>query len=114
MLTMCDARQAFKYSDASGHRAAYSSYCGHWYIAWPLGGAAVVDFVPHDSHSRATDTYPWMFQVRVDKCAQMLCGIVSSPDSTFQCAFPGRKPAGLYTLELQRIGLPLCKVSTHL
>ena len=114
MLTMCNARQAFKYSDASGHRAAYSSYCGHWYLSWPLGGSAVVNFHPHDSHSRITDTYPWMFQVRVDKCAQMLCGIVSSPDFGFQCAFPGRKPAGLYTLEYQRKGFPGAHGGRHL
>ena len=114
ILTLCSAGQIFKYSDASGHRAAYGSNSGHWYIAWPLGGSAVVNYQAFDSHDRKTDKYPWKFQVRVDKCTQMLCGIVSSPDSKFQCAFPGRKPVGLYILEYQPNGFPGAHAGRHL
>ena len=115
LLTLCNARTMFLYSDASGHRAAYVSYCGYWYIEWPLGGAAIISFTPHDSHSLESDVYPPMFYVRVDKCIQMMAGIVVSPDSTeFQCAFPGRKPPGSWILEYQPKGFPGAHGSRHL
>jgi len=115
LLSICNARTMFRYSDASGHRASYASYCGHFYIDWPLGGPAVAHFHPHDSLSTATDVYPARFQVRVDKCVQMMAGIVTSADGkSFQCAFPGCKPPGTWTLEYQRKGFPGAHGSRHL
>ena len=105
----------FRYSDASGHRASYASYCGHFYIEWPLGAPAVVHFHPHDSHTTSTDVYPLMFRVRVNKSVQMMAGVITSADGTsFQCAFPGRKPPGTWILEYQRKGFPGAHGSRHL
>ena len=115
LLILCNGRTMFRYSDASGHRAAYSSYCGHWYINWPLGKAAVANFAPHDSHQASTDVYPPMFRVRVDRCVNMVAGIVTSPDmQTFQCAFPGRKSPGVWVLNYQVKGFPGAHGSRHL
>ena len=55
ILALCNSRTMFQCSDASGHRVSYASYCGHFYINWPIGAPAVVQFHPHDSHSRSTD-----------------------------------------------------------
>ena len=115
VLAICNSRTMFRYSDASGHRASYASYCGHFYIEWPLGAPAVVPFHPHDSHTTSTDVYPPMFRVRVNKCVQMLAGVITSADGTsFQCAFPGRKPPGTWILEYQRKGFPGAHGSRHL
>lgn len=115
ILALCNARTMFRYSDASGHRASYASYCGHFYIEWPLGSPAVVHFHAHDSHTASTDVYPSMFQVRVDKCVQMMAGVITSADGTsFQCAFPGRKPPGTWVLEYQCKGFPGAHGSRHL
>ncbi|KAI9695928.1 MAG: hypothetical protein M1836_006045 [Candelina mexicana] len=119
LLSLMNARQMFRYSVASGHRAAYASYCGHWYIEWPLGGAAVVRLAPHDSHSASSDVYPRTFERRVDKCIEMTAGvIISSPShydkQPFRCTFPGRKSPGSWTLEYQRKGFPSAHRSRHL
>lgn len=115
ILTLCNARTMFRYSDASGHRASYASYIGHFYIEWPLGAPAVVHLHPHDSHTRSTDVYPLLFRVRVNKCVQMLAGVITSPNGTsFQCAFPGRKPPGTWVLEYQCKGFPGAHGSRHL
>lgn len=115
ILALCNGRTMFRYSDASGHRASYASYCGHFYIEWPLGAPAVVHFHPHDSHTTSTDVYPLMFRVRVNKCVQMMAGVITSADGTsFQCAFPGRKPPGIWVLEYQRKGFPGAHGSRHL
>ena len=115
ILGLCNARTTFRYSDASGLRASYASYCGYFYVEWPLGAPAVVHFYPLDSHTTSTDVYPVMFQVRVDKCVQMMAGVITSADGTsFQCAFPGRKPPGKWILEYQRKGFPGAHGSRHL
>lgn len=115
ILALCNGRTMFRYSDASGHRASYASYCGHFYIEWPLGAPALVHFHPHDSHTMSTDVYPSMFRVRVDKCVQMMAGVITSADGTsFRCAFPGRKPPGSWILEYQRKGFPGAHGSRHL
>lgn len=117
ILIICNARTMFRYSDAAGHRASYASYCGHFYIEWPLGGPAMVHFHPHDSHSAAKDVYPPMFPVRVDKCVQMLAGIITGKSidgKKFQCAFPGRKSPGEWTLVHQLKGFPGAHGSRHL
>lgn len=115
ILALCNGRTMFRYSDASGHRASYASYCGHFYIEWPLGAPAVVHFHPHDSHTTSTDVYPLLFRVRVNKCVQMMAGVVTSPDGeSFQCAFPGRKRPGSWVLEYQPKGFPGAHGSRHL
>ncbi|KAL9045034.1 MAG: hypothetical protein Q9206_007343 [Seirophora lacunosa] len=114
MLILVNGRQMFRYNDASGHRSSYASYCGHFYVNWPLDGAATVTLAPHESHNRSTDVYPPFFPVRVDRCIQMVAGIVTSPTSSFQCAFAGRKQAGTWTLEYQRKGFPGAHGSRHL
>ena len=102
ILAMVNARVIYYYSDVSGHRAAYASYCGHFYVHWALGKEAIVTHAPHDAHVSATDLYPLKFQIRVFRCAEMLCGVIASPDSTFKCGFPGRKDPGTWMLQYQR------------
>jgi hypothetical protein len=58
MLVLTNARAVFSYSGASAFRAGYGSYNGQWYITWPIGQEAVVQFSPHDSHKKDTDVYP--------------------------------------------------------
>lgn len=100
LLCLTNAREIFRYSGASGHRAAYAAYCGQWRVEWPIGDIARVYFCAHDSHSLSSDVYPAMFQQRVDKCLQMLAGVVNSHTSNpFKCAFPGRKSSGKWVLE---------------
>ncbi|KAL8826175.1 MAG: hypothetical protein Q9191_003968, partial [Dirinaria sp. TL-2023a] len=103
LLAMVNGRVMYHYSEASGHRAAYASYCGHFYINWPLGQEAVVTHFPHDAHVCATDIYPLKFQVRVAKCVEMLTGVITSSDGqSFKCGFPGRKAPGTWILQYQR------------
>ncbi|KAL3264898.1 hypothetical protein ABHI18_000319 [Aspergillus niger] len=101
LFTVTNARPVFRHSGASGHRAAYASYCGQWYVEWPIGDAAHVHFAAHDSHTLNKDVYPPTFEVRVDRCLRMLAGVIESPASSppFKCAFPGRKASGRWILE---------------
>lgn len=89
MMIVTNARKVFQYTDAAGFRAGYASYNGQWYITWPIGEEATARFAPHDSHSAATDVYPPSFIQRVDRCVQILAGIVSAPDGGLQVAFCG-------------------------
>ncbi|KAL8683950.1 MAG: hypothetical protein Q9186_000161 [Xanthomendoza sp. 1 TL-2023] len=115
MLSMCNARCTFRHSGAAGHRAAYASYSGQWYIEWPLGAPAVVHFAAHDSHALSSDVYPASFERRVDKCVQMTAGVIEAPEpGKLQCAFPGRKPPGMWLLEYQPKGFPGAHGSRHL
>lgn len=100
LLCLTNSRPVFCYSSASGHRAAYASYCGQWRVEWPIGELARVYFCAHDSHTLSNDPYPAMFQQRVDKCLQILAGVVESQTTNvFKCAFPGRKSSGKWVLE---------------
>lgn len=115
MLSVCNGVEAYRYSDASGHRAAYNSYCGSWYINWPLGQEAVVSLAPLRSHSLSTDLYPRTFVRRVDTCIRMTAGVITSPDGkSFQCGFSVRKPPGQWILQYQRRGFPGARGSRHL
>lgn len=115
LLSVSNALQVFRYSDASGHRAAYGSYCGNWHVEWPLGGPAVVYLSAHESHTIAADVYPPFFQRRVDKCIQMTAGVIVAPaPSSFKCAFPGRKLGGRWILDYQPKGFPGAHGSRHL
>ncbi|PWY66229.1 hypothetical protein BO83DRAFT_410600 [Aspergillus eucalypticola CBS 122712] len=86
---------------ASGHRAAYASYCGQWYVEWPIGDAAHVHFAAYDSHTLNKDVYPPTFEVRVGRYLRKLAGVIESLASSapFKCAFPGRKTSGRWVLE---------------
>ncbi|KAI4672690.1 uncharacterized protein J4E78_001192 [Alternaria triticimaculans] len=113
MMALTNARVAFSYSDASGFRAGYASYNGQWYITWPIGQDAVVQFSPHDSHKKSTDVYPPSFTQRTNRCTQMLAGVIVAP-SGLQLSFCGRKPAGTYVLEYAVKGFPGAHGSRHL
>lgn len=100
LFCITNARPIFRHSGASGHRAAYAAYCGQWRVEWPIGDLARVYFTAHDSHSIANDVYPAMFYRRIDKCLQMLAGVIDAQTSTtFKCAFPGRKSSGQWVLK---------------
>jgi hypothetical protein len=120
MTIMCltNARKVFQYSDAAGFRAGYASYNGQWYLTWPIGQDATVQFAPHDSHSLSTDVYPPSFPQRVDRCVQMLSGVVVENPSTdlgrLSVAFCGRKPPGRYQLKYIKNGFPGAHGSRHL
>ncbi|OTA70641.1 hypothetical protein K449DRAFT_380707 [Hypoxylon sp. EC38] len=98
MLVMTNGRPVFQYSDATGFRAGYASYCGQWYITWPIGQEAIVKFAAHDSIG-SSEVLPRSFAQRVDRCGQLVSGCVVSSRSSFAVAFPGRKAAGTYRLE---------------
>lgn len=116
LLLMCNARPTFQYSDASGYRSNFGSYIGQWYITWPIGKPATVAFHPHDSHRPETDVYPPALPVRVDRCVQMMAGIItkSSNSSEFNVAFPSRATVGTYLLEFQRLGYAGSHGSRHI
>lgn len=100
LLCLTNARPVFRHSSACGHRAAYAAYCGQWRVEWPIGDLARVYFCAHDSHTMSTDTYPTVFEQRVDKCLQMLAGVIDSRTSTtLKVAFPGRKQSGKWILK---------------
>ncbi len=104
LLSLTNARQVYSYSSAAGHHSSYISYCGVWDITWPLGQKCTVNLAPHDVHTQAADVYPDTFPARVDRCIEMLSGIVSFSES--KVAFPGRaKSAGRWILEEVR-GFP--------
>ncbi|KAL9040064.1 MAG: hypothetical protein Q9180_002145 [Flavoplaca navasiana] len=115
LLSLCNARCTLRHSGVAGHRAAYTSYNGQWYIEWPLGAPAVVQFVKHDSHVLFSDVYPRSFARRVDKCIEMTAGIVVTPEpSKVKCAFPSRKPPGRWLLEYQPKGFSAAHGSRQL
>ncbi|KAL7623468.1 hypothetical protein AAE478_007150 [Parahypoxylon ruwenzoriense] len=113
MLVLTNGRPVFQYSDASGFRAGYASYCGQWYITWPIGQEAIVKFAAHDSIGH-TEVLPRSFAQRADRCAQILSGVVSSPPSGFSVAFGGRRPAGTYRLEHAAKGFQGAHSGRHL
>lgn len=114
MMCITNARVVFQYCDAAGFRAGYASYNGQWYITWQIGQEAIARFAPHDSHSAATDVYPLTFTQRVDRCVQMVCGVIHAQAGILQVAFCGRKAPGLYRLEYVPKGFPGAHGSRHL
>ncbi|KAI1764444.1 hypothetical protein GGR53DRAFT_318995 [Hypoxylon sp. FL1150] len=113
MLAATNGRPVFQYSDATGFRAGYASYCGQWYITWPIGQEAIVKFAAHDSIG-ATEVLPCSFAQRIDKCGQIVSGVVSSPASGFAVGFCGRKDAGVYRLERSVKGFQGAHSGRHL
>ncbi|KAF8852040.1 hypothetical protein BDZ45DRAFT_600573 [Acephala macrosclerotiorum] len=113
LFALTNARLIYKYSSAAGHRSAYPSYCGQWTISWPIGKPCVVRLAPHDSHNAATDVYPPSFPVRIDKCVEMMAGIIS--DGQWKVAFPGRaNHAGPWVLQERPNGFGGAHGSRHL
>jgi hypothetical protein len=116
MIILTNGRSIWEYADASGFRGAYASMCGQWYVNWKIGGPAVATFKAHDSHSAATDVYPPSWPIRVDRCIQMMAGVVvkASAPKDFSIGFPGRMPPGRYQLELQIKGFAGSHGSRHI
>ncbi|KAI1468125.1 uncharacterized protein F4812DRAFT_429020 [Daldinia caldariorum] len=114
MLVMTNARPVFQYSEAAGFRAGYASYCGQWYITWPIGQEAIVTFAAHDSLGSGKEVFPRGFPLRVDRCARMIAGVVASPTSDFAVGFGGRQAPGTYVLEHAPRGFPAAHSGRHL
>lgn len=116
LLILSNARIIYEYSDSSGYRAALGSWTGQWYITWRAGQEAIVSLKPHDSHSPASDVYPPCFPARVDRCVQMMAGVIlnASAPHSFSVAFPGRLAPGRYRLEHQPKGFGLSHGSRHI
>ena len=113
LFSLTNARPIYRYSSAAGHRSAYPSYCGQWTISWPIGKPCVVRLAPHDSHSATTDVYPPSFPARIDKCVEMMAGVIS--DGVWKVAFPGRaKHAGPWLLQERPKGFGGAHGTRHL
>ena len=113
LFALTNARPIYRYSSAAGHRSAYPSYCGQWTISWPIGKPCIVRLAPHDSHNATTDVYPPSFPARIDKCVEMMAGIIS--DGTWKVAFPGRaKHAGPWLLQERPKGFGGAHGTRHL
>ncbi|KAJ1325625.1 hypothetical protein MN608_08819 [Microdochium nivale] len=113
MLVATNSRVVFNYTDASGLRAGYASYCGQWYITWPIGEEAVVKFAQHDSLG-ASEVLPHYFAQRIDRCGEIVCGVVSSKSSGLNVAICGRKSPGIYCLQFLEKGFQGAHGSRHL
>ena len=116
-MALINALPAYRHSDAAGYRAAYPGYCGVWYIEWPLGGKAIAKFSPHDSHHANTDVYQPFVPRRVDKCIEMLAGIIVGRNDAgpFKTAFSGRaKEDGTWVLREHKRAFGAAHGSTHL
>lgn len=116
LFIISNARPTFQYADASGYRSNFASYIGQWYINWSRGGEATVTLHSHDSHVAASDVYPPTLDVHVDRCVNMMAGVVakSSNPQDFNVAFPGRMAPGAYTLQFQARGYAGSHGSRHI
>jgi hypothetical protein len=113
LFAITNARPIYSYASASGYRSSYPSYCGIWNISWPIGGPCIVTLDPHDSHTEA-DVYPPTFKVEVDKCIEMMAGIISLGGGK-KVAFPGRaKGPGPWVLKEKKLGFPGAHGARHL
>lgn len=99
------AIQIWRHAGPAGYRAAFSGYNGLYTVEVPLGGKAVVMFANHDLHRAGRDFHPTFFVRRVDKCVDMLAGVVINDKTKLNIAFPGgRKPPGDWFLQWERLG----------
>lgn len=118
LLLLTNVRIIQEFSSSAGYRAALGSWCGQWYIQWEMGQQhALGSLRAHDSHSPATDVYAPVLSARVDACVRMMAGVVqhsSGGPSKFAMAFPGRVPAGEYSLEYQEKGFALSHGARHI
>lgn len=101
---------------SAGRRAEYPCYSGLWIVEWPIGKPAHVSFYKHDLSPAYKDKHPPTFPQRVDKCLQMLAGVIEyeSEDVSFKCAFPGRKASGKYVLRYEKNGFGGAHSGGHL
>ncbi|KAJ5116444.1 hypothetical protein N7456_000792 [Penicillium angulare] len=100
LLCVVNARLLSVSSTATGYLAVYTSYTGQWGVEWPIGDKARVYFSTHELGSFTKDVYPALVEQRVDKCLQMLAGVIDCrPLHEFMCAFPGRKASGNWVLQ---------------
>lgn len=101
---------------SSGRRAEYPCYSGLWIVEWPIGKPAHVSFYKHDLSPSYKDNYPKTFPRRVDKCIQMLAGVIEfeCEDVSFKCAFSGRKASGKYVLRYEKTGFGGAHSGGHL
>ncbi|ROW06762.1 hypothetical protein VMCG_04180 [Cytospora schulzeri] len=114
MLVLSNAFEISKHSGDAGYRASFASYVGLWTIEWPIGKPAVARLSIHDLPSRpGSEKYPQVFPQRVDKCIDMLAGVIIDSACDIRVAFPGRKAPGTYILELQKKGFPGAHGSRH-
>lgn len=114
LFALTNARQTYRHASAAGHRAAYSSYSGQWTISWPIGKPCMVRLAPCDSYSTARDFYPPSLPIRVDKCVEMMAGIVSY-GASWKIAFPGRaKHEGPWLLQDRPRGFAAAHGARHL
>lgn len=98
LFALTNASPLYSYSSASGHRSSYSSYCGQWTISWIAGKCCTVRLEAHDNHASMTDICPPSFPARVDKCVNMMTGIIT--DGDWRIAFPERpKSLGPWMLQ---------------
>ena len=112
-LVLTNSYQLYKYSDASGLRAAYSGYSGSWQVHWPLGGLAEIEFFPLDSHDERQEKHPLSFRRRADKCILMLSGILEC-DALGKLAFPESKDQGVSVLKFLKKGFIAHGKTSHL
>ncbi|KAB8231364.1 uncharacterized protein BDW43DRAFT_301808 [Aspergillus alliaceus] len=100
LFCVTNARPIFRCSSASGPRAAYASHCGQWSTEWPIWDLARVYFTTHDSRTLSNDVYPPFTERRVDKCLQMLAGVIyTQTPSGIKCVFPGHKASSSWILK---------------
>ena len=73
-----------------------------------------MSFSGHDSHTAVRDVYPTAFPARVDKCIEMLAGIILI-EGHKRLAFPGRKKkVRPWILRERKKGFPGAHGSRHL
>lgn len=82
-------------------------------ITWPIGKDAIVKFVPHDSIG-TSEVLPRCFSQRVDRCCQIVCGIVKGTASGLHIAFCGRKSPGTYVMQYAPKGFQNAHGARHL
>ncbi|KAH7134129.1 hypothetical protein EDB81DRAFT_803237 [Dactylonectria macrodidyma] len=113
LLCISNARTIFSHCSAPGYRASFPAYIGLWTVEWPIGEQALVRLSAHDMFTDpASDPYPYSFEQRVDRCMEMLAGILDNRHG-LRVAFPGRK-AVPGRLELQPRGFAGAHGSRHL
>ncbi|KAJ5288517.1 hypothetical protein N7478_001547 [Penicillium angulare] len=99
LLCVVNAQFLSVSSTSAGYFAFYTCYTGQWGVEWPIGDKARVYFSAHESGSFTKDVYPALVEQRVDKCLQMLAGVIDCrPLHEFMCAFPGRETSGNWVL----------------
>jgi hypothetical protein len=108
ILALMSVKEVYRYSNASGIRAVFECQAGVWTAEWPIGKKAIVSFAAHKEVLGKSSKIlrPHNHSMIVDKCVEMLAGVVSGKDGEkdFRIAFQGRpQDAERYVLLLQRV-----------